>query len=597
MDFEVTPIENSNFEPPIKRSFFALSKGKILVVGLGALLIIVALSFFLGRGSFSESQVDLKIEGPSEIASGELVSYKISYQNNNKTPLTNARLSLFYPSDAVPVRDGNIVDQVSENFDLGSLESGQSGQIFLSAYLVGDRGNIKTAKAVLTFIPANVRSTFKKEQSLAATITSLSVPITLVAPPSVLSGQTLTYLIDYRNQSQNDFSDLRIKVKYPEGFNFISASPPPGASPNLWDIVKLKQGGGSRISIQGTLSGSEREAKTIALILQKKTTTPKGDVYVDFEKTDATSIISSPYLALTPTVNDSANYTAHLGEDLKYTIVFRNNSQVNISGLTLTANLVGSMFDLSTVRSEAFFDSRSSTITWNSSVVPELNLLRPGQHGTVTFSAGLKNTFTGGATGAANSLIKVNLHLETASIPEGLDIDRLSADNQLVTRISSAPTFDQKIMINDTQFGSTGPFPPKVDNQTALTIYWILVNPASDLVPAKVSAVLAPGVKWENKVRVSGGQIQPVYDSRTNTVNWDLGTLPAGTGVTFPKYEGYFQISITPSVNQVGQSPTLLKNVRLDGTDVFTKEKISRTVGDSTTLNVDDSNETGVVQP
>ena len=101
----------------------------------------------------------------------------------------------------------------------------------------------------------------------------------------------------------------------------------------------------------------------------------------------------------------------------------------------------------------------------------------------------------------------------------------------------------------------------------------------------------------ENRIRVNGTQVQPSYDSRLNTVTWDLGTLPAGTGINFPIYEIFFQISITPSINQVGQQASLLKNVRFDGVDSFTKEKITRTIPDATTGNVSDSTQGGTILP
>jgi len=107
---------------------------------------------------------------------------------------------------------------------------------------------------------------------------------------------------------------------------------------------------------------------------------------------------------------------------------------------------------------------------------------------------------------------------------------------------------------------------------------------------------LPPGVSWENQVRVTGAANQPTYVSRTNTVTWDLGTLTGGTGVSLPKAEADFQVSITPSVNQVGQSVTVIKNVRFDGADAYTQEKISRSVSDITTDNISDAQASGNVQ-
>jgi len=596
MDFQITPIQNPNIEPPVKKSFWSAHKWKIIVGFVVLFAIAGGLFYYLNRAPFSESDVVFKIEGPSEVSSGDLISYKISYANTNlKLGLTAVKLEFNYPIDAIPVKDGEISDFTRELVDIGGISSGGTGEKSFAAYIIGDRGNIKTARATISFKAETLNSTFEKSFSLPSTITTLAVPLTLVAPPSVINGQTLTYLIDYRNQSQQDYTDLRLKLKYPDGFKFSSASPQPTTGQDTWNLASLKQGGGSRITIQGTINGSENGTKTVSLSLQKKITTPSGDTYINFEKTDASSTISTPLLGVKLKLNDSINYTAHLNDDLNYTIDFSNNGNADISGLSLSAKLEGSMFDLSSVNSNGFFDSRTNIISWDQSVIPELAFLKTGQRGQAEFRVKLKNSFSGGGSGIASSIVKASVHLETPNIPDGLDVEKLATDDQIVTRISSSPTFDQTVTIRDSVFGASGPFPPRVDSKTVFTIHWSLINPASDVSPAKITATLQPGVKWENQVRTANGQPAPVYNSKTNVITWDMGTLFGGAGVILPKYEVYFQISITPSVNQVGQTLPLLKSVKFDGADIYTKEKITRTIADSVTTDVSDSNENGAV--
>ncbi|MDO8492171.1 MAG: hypothetical protein Q7S34_00830, partial [bacterium] len=293
MDFQIEPLSNPNIikPQPLKRSILDLVrtfiKTKYVAAGLGLLLLVGLIFFFLGRGSFKENGVELKIEGPNEVAGGELVAYKLVYKNNNSVSLSDVKLNILYPPDSIVVKDGNIVDLTAENFDIGAISSNEQSEKELTVYLVGDRGDIKTLKATITYKAGNLSSVFQKEATLATTITSLAVPITLVATPTVISGQNTSYLIDYRNQSDQDLENLRFVVKYPSGFVSNKFSPQPSersSNQDSWDIVKLKQGEGSRITIEGILSGNERETKTISVILQKKITTPSGDIYLDFEK-------------------------------------------------------------------------------------------------------------------------------------------------------------------------------------------------------------------------------------------------------------------------------------------------------------------------
>ena len=59
-------------------------RGKTTIIGLGLILLVSLLFFFSRNGSFRENGVELKIDGPSEIASGDLITYRLSYKNNNK---------------------------------------------------------------------------------------------------------------------------------------------------------------------------------------------------------------------------------------------------------------------------------------------------------------------------------------------------------------------------------------------------------------------------------------------------------------------------------------------------------------------------------
>lgn len=553
---------------------------KLILIGIGLVLVVGVTFLVYGHTSFAERSVQISIDGPRESASGDHVTYTVRYANGNRAALDQVHLAFSYPSDAVVLKDDSVSQMHNESIDLGTLKGKSSGERSFDALLIGSQGEIKTAKAILTYTPADIASQLQKTAETSATITALPVPLDVVAPPTVINGQTLTYLIDYRNQSGGDLSNLRVKVTYPDGFT-------PVQKKDTWDIQVLKEGEGGRISIQGTLAGREREAKVLSVALQKQIPTSLGLVYVDFEKGRGSSVIATPLLSATLTLQDARDYTAHVGDRLKYAIRVTNNTNFDISSLTLTAKLSGAMYDGSSEQSGGAFDSRTNTITWNSAVVPELGNLGANQSVVIPFEINVKSTFPAGNLGTKDSLIKASVHAETLNVPEGIALDRLSADDDLTTRISTSPTFAQRLTVNDPQWGTQGPYPPNVDQTTVYTVHWSLINPSNDVGSAKITAVLLPGVTWKNQVRSeglpagqAGSQAQPTYSSKTSTLTWDIGTLPSGVGITFPSYELYFQIAATPSVNQIGQSIPLLKTISFQGTDVLTKEQIVRTVSD-----------------
>ncbi|OGN28209.1 MAG: hypothetical protein A3A33_02540 [Candidatus Yanofskybacteria bacterium RIFCSPLOWO2_01_FULL_49_25] len=569
-------------------------------IWLGAIVILLAVGayFLLNGNSFVEARVSTKVSASAEVTSGDLVTYTVVYKNDNKVDLNDAKLLFVYPTDAQATKDGVPTGARSDTVDLGILKANTSGQQTFTAYVVGDTGNIKNATATLTFTPAGLRSEIKNEATHAATITRLPVHMSLVAPPTAVNGQAITYLIDYRNDGSTDFSNLRLILTYPQGFTPTKATPSATratSNQNIWDIPTLPVGSAQRITITGTLRGIEREGKQISLVLQKSIDIPGGSQYIAIEKQDSSTAIATPYLSAFLKLNGVQDYTAHLGDHLQYIATIRNNTNVDLTGLAPQITLNGAMFDYASVYSAGFFDSRTRVISWNPAALSELATLRANQSIDIPFDVRLKPSFPTGSHGASDSLVKASFHVETPNVPPAIDLATLSADDELITRISTAPSFSQVVFLKDGQLGASGPYPPKVDQKTIFTVRWSIVNPSNALDGVKVTATLQPGVIWENKTRTSSALPAPVINQQLGTITWTVGTVSGGTGVAMPAAEAYFQVSITPSVNQVGQLAPLIKNIQFSGVDSLTKEQISRTANDTTTGDVSDATGGGTV--
>ena len=182
---------------------------KWLVLFALVLFIIAIVIFLFGKPSFSEDQVVLELEGPTQASVGDEAVYKVKYGNNTKIELSNLRFKFTYPEEAVVIKDGQVVKELSETFVVDKLQNGESGEREFRAFLVGDRGNIKNAKIELEFRAGSLRSSFEKTETISTTLISVPVSLTLVAPPTAVSGQTINYILDYRNESGDNISDIR----------------------------------------------------------------------------------------------------------------------------------------------------------------------------------------------------------------------------------------------------------------------------------------------------------------------------------------------------------------------------------------------------
>ena len=550
---------------------------KWLVLLALALFIAAVLIFLFGKPSFSEDQVVLELEGPTQASVGDEAVYKVKYGNDTKIKLHGLRFKFTYPEESVVVKDGQVVKELTESFTIEELQSREHEEKEFRAFLVGDRGNIKNAKIELEFKVGNLRSSFEKRKTISTTLVSVPVSLTLVAPPTVVSGQVINYILDYRNESGENMSDIRFEFSYPDGFT-IQEQIPKSSGINIWFLPLLRRGEGGRINIKGILDGKEGEVKTVSVFLKRGI---NGE-FVNYQKVATSSLISNPLLGLDIFANGSKNYSAHLGDHVEYTIRYKNNSNFNLIGLNLEVKPEGEMYDFDALNTEGgFYDSSNGTILWNAAVVSDFSALPPNKSGEVKFSVNIKDIFPSGGVGERNFFVKAAVKLRTPNVPSGVEGDEIVATSDLVTRISTQPTLSQTAYYNDPAFGSSGPLPPKAGEETLFTVHWQIANPGNDMSNAEVRVVLLPGINWKNVVSVGLGQSEPTFNANSSEVMWNIGVLPQGTGVLTPKYEASFQVGIKPSV--AGQTPILVKDGKFSGTDSFTKERIILNAPDLTT--------------
>lgn len=536
---------------------------KWLILVAAGLFVVSIASFWWGGNSFSASSVILSLEGPDRATSGDEVTYTVHYRNNTKVALHDLRFRLFYPLNAIVVQNGIPGTPDSEGFDVAQLNPGEEATKEFKLFMVGDKGEIKTARLHLIFNAGTLKSSFEKDVTVATTITTLPVTLTLVAPPTALSGQSVQYILDVRNDTQADLSDLKVVFSYPDGFTARTMQPTADTGTTEWKIASLKAGQGTRITVEGPLTGNPQEVKAVQVSLQHQL----NDRYVDYVRTDTSTMISSPLLSVSIAPTGGRDYVSFPGDTLQYVIRYANGSRYTLLGMSLQVKLEGDMYDTARLQvQDGSFNEATNTITFDSSGVPALAQLAPSASGIVRFSIPLKAGFTG-AAGSKSFFVKAIAQLSTPNVPTGLDISQVSATDSIITKIGTQPTLSESVLYDGG--AGIGPLPLVVGQETTVTIRWQLVNPGNDLKDVKVVATLPPGVNWKNVAAVVNGGSAPTYDRNANKVTWSIGTLPFGTGTGNAKYEATFQVSVTPSSNQVGNSVGLTSETTLTGMDTF----------------------------
>ena len=143
---------------------------KYLVLLALILLIVAISSFWFNTPSFKEGNVVFEIKGPTQATSGEEVVYTLKYANDTRSVLHDIDFVFFYPEGAAVLIDGKIIEDYSKDFTLEQLVPGEKGEKQFSAFLIGEKGSIRVAKANFSFKAGSLNSNFEKNASLSTTI-------------------------------------------------------------------------------------------------------------------------------------------------------------------------------------------------------------------------------------------------------------------------------------------------------------------------------------------------------------------------------------------------------------------------------------------
>jgi len=552
------------FRPQNK--YFYAAAGIILVI----VLVVAIAAFLKGWFSFSQERVELEITAPAEISSGEEISFNIRYQNDNRISLSKAKLIIDYPQGSYSPEGNELTQEIIE---LGEIAPKKEEVKSFKVRIAGEKGSIRLLAVRLNYQPENISSRFENFASFKIKISSVLIDLYLTTPSKAISGEEVSYALDYLNNSDRDFSDLRVELIYPSGFTFKSAEPEPIEENNIWQIEKISKGERGTIKILGTLEGLEGENKIRKASLGEV----ENNKILRYSQTNSiTQISSSPLLISLLLNNKTETINLDAGERLNYKIEFKNNTDIALSQLILKAYFQGEMFDFRTLslRNKGFFDSLNNVITWSAAGVPSLALLPPGESGEVGFSISINDKFPLDDFSDKNFEVSLRVELETVNVPPQFNLEKLKIGKILSSKINSKVILQTKAYYNETSANITnfGPIPPKVNEVTTYTIHWQITNSSNDLENVRIKAILPQGIEWRNVYTSLSPGARLEYNERTKQVVWAIDKIPAGTGFLVPAYELIFQIALRPSLIQIGTSPVLIDESQLEARDSFTNE-------------------------
>ena len=561
-------------------------RGKLIKVIIILTIILGITGFwYYQRNIYSKETLRLEIFGPEETEMAQEIEYIVKYKNNGNIRLEEPKLIFEYPENSIVIGEQNSSENQETLFqekvslrqekELEDIYPGQEQTFHFKARLLGRENEAKIAKVWLTYKPKNLKTRYESATTFTTLIKSVPLTFEFDFPSKIESGKKTLFRLNYFSNIDYPISNLRIKIEYPSGFEFLE-SQPKSLEKTEWDIPLLNKADGGRVEVSGILRGEVQESKIFRANLG---IWQEGEVVL-LKETIKGIEITRPSIFVSCQINGSPQYAAQPGDYLNYEIFFKNTGEEILENLFLVVQLEGEVLDFNTLQAGVGqFQKDSNSIIWDHIVFPQLRLLDSMEEGKVEFWIKVKDDFS-----VKNPLIKAKVSLSQVK-------------EEFITKINTKLAISQRGYFNEGPFKNYGPLPPKVGSTTAYTIFWQAKNFYNDVKNLKVKANLPSQVRLTGEI--SSKEAKFSFDPQSREIVWEIGELALGSGISNPAPEISFQVALTPTSAQRGKTPELISQVKIIGEDVWTGEIVEATADPVNTSLPDDptiSEEMGKVQ-
>lgn len=535
----------------------------------------------LSSDSFTNDRVVFKIEPPLSVVSGQESIYTLIIVNNERVNLYDLNIDLKYPDDFQYISSTIEASGEKKNsWNIGVLRMGETVKIEITAKILESLGSVHNLSGTLTFKPENINSEFQQKMSIDLGINASIIALNASGPDKLLSNQNGDYVILLKNIGTESLKNIELIADYPQGFIFSSSShQTKSGTNNIWEISELdaliedSTSTEKKIIISGNFSGvSESGNQEIRVKVNLK---KSNDWILQSEQSIITNVIKDQ-IKLSLIINGSGeNQPVGFGDLLIYTASFKNTGHEDLKNIELTAHFDSDILDWDSLKDLTLGKKSGNSLTWTGREVPQLLNLRPNEEGSISWQIRVRDY---------DSLRKENIG--KLSVESYLDAKTTVSDGEssvLGKTIINSVNSDLNLEVGARYYNEdnialgAGPIKPQVGQASSYNIYFKLGNNIHDISNIEISAILPPGINWDNKENHDTGDV--FYNSKTRKLSWTISRLSKkADGAYFN-----FNISIAPKESDSGRVLVLIPEVRLLGRDIETGADISKSIRAITT--------------
>jgi len=454
-------------------------------------------------------------------------------------------------------------------------------------------------KVAVEYKLANSNATFTASSDYAFTFSTAPLSLVVDSNDETVSGQQMQMSFGIISNASQPIPDVVLSTTYPFGFKPISSDPAfsnSDAGSLGWHLGTLMPGERKTITLQGTLTGNAGEAKIFHVTAGTMQNTASSSATTLADATKAVTV-AQPFLSLGLSVDGASSSQAVAvtpGQQVTVNVRYKNNLDVAIDNAVVVAKLSGLPIDGTSIHpNQGFYRSTDSAVLWDktttqsdySSTTPSgLASLPSGQDGTLSFTFTVPDSTA--LAGIPNPTITISVSASGQREGQtGVPVNEQSTISQKIAVASDLQILSQGLYFTN-PFGVSGNMPPKAEQETSYAVVLAITNTTNAIKDAKVTATLPP------YVRLIGNHYLPSvkkvsFNGTTGIFTWNVGHIDPGAGLNgVSPRQVIIELGFTPSTSQIGQTPVLLQDITLTGTDTLTGETVTRKPKTSLTTNI-----------
>jgi uncharacterized repeat protein (TIGR01451 family) len=581
--YQAPSISNrSNNVPKEYQTFKKAPKGKGSFLWFLFLLFAATVAGFWFWAQQSQetinNSIELVVDGPSEIISGDQATYKVSYKNIDTVALQGLELSVRWPNGFY--FDGASIEPIDQNATTWLLEDiapGQTVDLEITGQLVGQKDENLSAAFTLAYQPVNFHSDFKAKANIDTKISDAKLELSVEALDKTLVASQQEIKVNFKNLTAANLENLYIDILYPDDFEIA-----PVIDESSAEDVEVTEEENTELNSDFIIEGdyfklnlAEEELKTM-LINGFFTVDSKTDQLLVVEignmvdgnfrrlaRIEKPMIVINPKFDMNFQINgQSSPQAVNWGDTLRYQLEVTNNSQGDVVDVGVSALIDSVALDWDSL--ETIGNYADNKITWTKTENEALGNWPAGETRIFTWQVAVVKEPI--ADRMVENIIEINI--------EGLG-DWKQVSSPIAITIGESINFNNGVYwdLGGRRVGS-GLLPPRVGEATEYLVIWSLPQATGVFDNVSVSTTLPPQVDFISEIDIQDGDLE--FDLEDRSLTWNINSF---SNIILPTTAS-FTLRLTPTKEDLGQATNILNTTTVNASgieDVIVRSKAIKT--------------------